>query len=60
VLYRNVNVLSDLEPAVLKQVEDFFVNDQEVRDIEFVILKREGSKCAKKLISAASKGDAAS
>jgi inorganic pyrophosphatase len=55
VLYRNITELSDLEPAVLKQVEDFFVNYQKVRDIEFVILKREGSKSASRLISGASR-----
>jgi inorganic pyrophosphatase len=59
VLYRNITELSDLEPAVLKQVEDFFVNYQKVRDIEFVILKREGSKSASRLISGASRKDAA-
>jgi inorganic pyrophosphatase len=58
VLYRNVIELSNLEPAVLKQMEDFFVNYQKVRDIEFVILKREAAKSARRLILAVSKKDA--
>ena len=53
VLYGSIAELSDLEPAVLKQVEEFFVNYQKVRDINFEILKREGSRSAMKLVSAA-------
>ena len=53
-LYGSIAELSDLEPAVLKQVEESFVNYQKVRDINFEILKREGSRSAGKLVSAAS------
>jgi inorganic pyrophosphatase len=59
VLYGSIAELSDLEPAVLKQVEEFFVNYQKVRDINFEILKREGSRSARKLVSAASTKQAA-
>ena len=59
VLYGSLQELSDLEPAVLKQVEDFFVNYQKVRDIKFEILKREGSGSARKLASAATANKAA-
>jgi inorganic pyrophosphatase len=54
VLYGSIAELSDLEPTLLKQVEKFFVNYQKVRDIKFEIVKREGSRSARKLISAAS------
>jgi inorganic pyrophosphatase len=54
VLYAGVEEISDLEPALLKQVEDFFVNFQKVRDVEFTILTREGSRNARKLLDAAS------
>ena len=53
VLYAAVQDISDLEPAVLKQVEDFFVNYQKVRDINFTILARDGWESARKLIEAA-------
>ena len=53
VLYAAVEDISDLEPVVLKQVEDFFVNYQKVRDIEFKILARNGSQSARKLLEAA-------
>jgi len=59
VLYGSIEELSDLEPAVLKQVEEFFVNYQKVRDIKFEIVKREGSHSASKLVSAASRNKAA-
>jgi inorganic pyrophosphatase len=47
--------LSDLEPVVLKQIEDFFVNYQKVRNIEFEITGREGSKSAREVLEAASR-----
>ena len=53
VLYAAVQNISDLEPAVLKQVEDFFVNYQKVRDVKFTILARDGWESARKLIEAA-------
>ena len=59
VLYGSIEELSDLEPAVLKQVEEFFVNYQKVRDIKFEIVKRAGSRSARKLVSAASTNKAA-
>ncbi|MFL6303302.1 MAG: inorganic diphosphatase [Candidatus Sulfotelmatobacter sp.] len=59
VLYARVEEIEDLEPAVLKQVEDFFVNYQKVRDIEFKILARNGSQSARKLLEAATARKAA-
>jgi inorganic pyrophosphatase len=53
VLYAGVEDISDLEPVVLKQVEDFFVNYQKVRDIEFKILARDGWRSARELVEAA-------
>jgi inorganic pyrophosphatase len=52
VLYAGVKELSDLEPAVLKQIEAFFTNYQRVRNIEFKILEREGSVGAQRLAQA--------
>jgi inorganic pyrophosphatase len=34
VLYASVHDLSDLEPMVLKQIEEFFVNYQKVREVQ--------------------------
>jgi inorganic pyrophosphatase len=46
VLCAGVNQLSDLEPAVLKQVEQFFTNYQRVRNIEFEVTERGDSRVA--------------
>jgi inorganic pyrophosphatase len=53
VLYAGVEDISDLEPVVLKQVEDFFVNYQRGRDIEFKGLARDGWRSARELVEAA-------
>jgi inorganic pyrophosphatase len=53
VLYSGVRELSDLEQIVLKQIEDFFVNYQKVRNIEFKITGREGSQSAGEVLRAA-------
>lgn len=50
VLYAGIKELSDLEAGVLKQIEQFFINYQKVRDIEFTILERKGSRSAQELI----------
>jgi inorganic pyrophosphatase len=50
VLYGGVNELSDLEAAVLKQIEEFFTNYQKVRDIDFKVLERRGSQSASELV----------
>ncbi len=52
VLYAGVEELSDLEPAVMKQIEAFFTNYQRVRNIEFKVLDREGSASAQELAQA--------
>jgi inorganic pyrophosphatase len=51
VLYASVKELSDLEPAVLRQIEEFFINYQKVRNIDFKVLKRKGSASALELIN---------
>jgi inorganic pyrophosphatase len=53
VLYAGVKELSDLEPAVLQQIEAFFTNYQKVRDIEYEILDRGGSRVAQQLVNQA-------
>jgi inorganic pyrophosphatase len=50
VLYAGVHQLSDLEPAVLKQIEQFFTNYQKVRNIEFEVIDRGGSRAALALL----------
>jgi inorganic pyrophosphatase len=41
-LYSGLSTLEDLNPVVLKQIEDFFVNYQRVRDVKVTILGRGG------------------
>jgi inorganic pyrophosphatase len=41
-LYSQVTHLRDINTAVLKQIEAFFINYQKVRDVEFSILARRG------------------
>lgn len=53
VLYSGVHEISDLEAAVLKQIEDFFVNYQKVRDIQYKITAREGSQSAGEVLESA-------
>jgi inorganic pyrophosphatase len=55
VRYAGIRELSDLEPGVLKQIEAFFTNDQKVRDIEFRVLDRGGSRKAQELAQRALK-----
>jgi inorganic pyrophosphatase len=43
VLFASVKDLADLEPRLLKQLEDFFVNYQKVRDVEVTLMGRGGS-----------------
>jgi inorganic pyrophosphatase len=46
VRYGQVRELGDLDPTLLKQIEEFFTNYQKVRNIEFTILAREGAQSA--------------
>lgn len=55
VLYAGVNQLSDLEPAVLSQIEQFFTNYQRVRNIEFEAIERGGSRAALALLKESTK-----
>lgn len=55
VLYAGVNQLSDLEPAVLNQIEQFFTNYQKVRNVEFEVIERGGSRAALALVNESTK-----
>jgi inorganic pyrophosphatase len=46
VRYAGVKQLSDLEPVLLKQIEQFFINYQKVRDVEFKVLGHGGPDAA--------------
>ena len=48
VLFASTKELSDLEPRLLKQIEDFFVYYQKVRDVEVTLMGRGGSDEARK------------
>lgn len=54
VLYAGVSRLSDLPPAVLKQIEEFFVNYQKVRQVDFKSQGHEEAPAAKRLLEKAS------
>ncbi len=58
VLYAGVTELSDLEPAVLKQIEQFFTNYQKVRNIEFDVIDRGGSRAALAVLTESAKNAA--
>jgi inorganic pyrophosphatase len=49
-LYAGVHQLSDLEPAVLQQIGQFFTNYQRVLNIEFEVIKRGESEAAMALV----------
>jgi inorganic pyrophosphatase len=49
-LYSEMNSLEDLNPIVLKEIQDFFVNYQRVRGVAVTILGRKGPEQARKLI----------
>jgi inorganic pyrophosphatase len=53
VLFIGISELAEVEPAVLRQIEDFFTNYQRVREIEYTVLAREGSTEAKNLLQRA-------
>jgi len=48
--------LSELEPALIGQIEQFFVNYQRVRDVEFRVTGREGANRALRTIVNARQG----
>jgi inorganic pyrophosphatase len=54
VLHASLTDLAQLEPGVLKQIEDFFTNYQKVRDIEFTVLAHEGPAAAQAILTQAS------
>jgi inorganic pyrophosphatase len=53
VLYAGIKNLADLEPAVLKQIDGFFVNYQKVRDIDFVVTGHDDSLGAERRLNKA-------
>ena len=56
VLFASVNELAGLEPKVLEQIEDFFVNYQKVRDVEVKLMGRgEADEARQKLKKASGK-----
>jgi inorganic pyrophosphatase len=50
VLFVGISDLAEMEPAVLRQIEEFFTNYQRVREIEYTVLAREGSAEAVKTL----------
>jgi inorganic pyrophosphatase len=53
VIFASVREMSGVEPLVLKQIEDFFVNYQKVRDVQVKLLSAEDAKGARKLFEEA-------
>lgn len=53
-LYSETNSLDDLNPIVLQQIEEFFVNYQRVRNVRVTILDRGNAGEARKLVRNAS------
>jgi inorganic pyrophosphatase len=53
-LYEDLNNLRDLNPSVLKQIEEFFVNYQRARGVTFKILSRQGPMRALAILREAS------
>lgn len=46
ILYAKVNRLSDFDPTVVRQIEEFFSNYQRIRNIEFEVIERSGPHAA--------------
>ena len=55
-LYSDTKALKDLNPKMLKQIQDFFVNYQKVRGIEVRILGRAGPREAQRILAEATDG----
>jgi inorganic pyrophosphatase len=51
-LYSNVRNLDELNPIILKQIEDFFVNYQRVRNVKVWILGHYGAERAREILQA--------
>jgi inorganic pyrophosphatase len=52
-LYSKINALEELNPFLVKQIQDFFVNYQRVRDIKFTILGQHGPQRALQILQGA-------
>jgi inorganic pyrophosphatase len=55
ILYSDINEIDDLNATVLKQVEDFFVNYQKVRDVKVKILGHPGPERALEILRSGKK-----
>lgn len=55
VLFASVKEITDLDPKLLEQIEDFFVNYQKVRDVEVKLLGRGGAKEAHQTLQKSSR-----
>jgi inorganic pyrophosphatase len=55
-LYSETKTLKDLNPKVLEQIQEFFVNYQKVRGIEVRILGHAGPRVALQILAAAGEG----
>jgi inorganic pyrophosphatase len=55
-LYSDTRTLKDLNPKVLKQIQDFFINYQKVRGVEVKILGRAGLREALQILAEARGG----
>jgi inorganic pyrophosphatase len=54
VLYASIHELSDLEPMLLQQIEDFFVNYQRARDVEVKLMGRGNARQAQQKVKQSS------
>jgi inorganic pyrophosphatase len=54
IVFADITEISNLPPALLKQLLEFFVNYQKARDIVFEIVSVEGAHSARKQLEAAS------
>jgi inorganic pyrophosphatase len=54
VLYASVMEIADVEPKVVREIEDFFVNYQKVRDVQVTLMGRGGSAEARQTLIKAS------
>ena len=54
ILFENITEISQLQPSLLKQLQEFFVNYQKARDIPFEILSVEGPHAARRRLQDAS------
>ncbi len=49
--YAEVRDLADLNPAIVRQIEGFFVNYQTLRNVRYTILDRKGAAAARAILN---------